>query len=216
MSRPPTAPARPGRRRRKEARPGEILAAGLQEFSSRGFAATRLEDVARRAGVSKATIYLYFRDKEALFLAIIEALIAPTLTEVGESIGSFEGSTRDLLALAITAAHRRIAHSDLRLLLRILIVESAKYPQLAERYHRMVIQRGRRLMAAIVERGIARGEVRPGPAADLPIVIMAPALMSALWQMVFQPHAPVDPEAFLAAHVDLVCNGLLTEPGRAV
>lgn len=197
------------RRRRKEARPAELVAAGLQEFARHGYAATRLEDVARRAGVAKGTIYRYFADKEALFLAAVRTEIAPVFEEIAGSIDTFPGTTRDLLHLLIATVHRQLVGSDLRVLMRVIIAEGERFPALTEHYYDETVSKGRLLLERIVARGIARGEVREGAVADLPLVIVAPAIMAAIWRMTFDRHAPIAAEAFLAAHLDLVFHGLL-------
>jgi len=201
------------RRRRKESRPGELLAAGLAEFAANGYAATRLEDVARRAGVAKGTIYRYFENKEELFLAAMRSHVGTVLDVIAGHVEDFPGTTRDLLGLALTLAHERIVGGDIRVLMRIMIAEGDRFPALTEHYHREAISKGRAILERIVARGVARGEVRPGAAAALPIVIMAPAVMAAVWRMTFERHAPIAPEAFLAAHLDLVLDGLLM-PGE--
>lgn len=199
-------------RRRKEARPTELIDAGLKEFALHGFAGARLEDVARRAGVVKGTIYRYFSDKEALFLAAVRSEITPVFDEIAGFVDAFPGSTRELLQLIIEAIHRQLVNSDLRVLVRIIIAEGERFPVLTELYYRETISKGRALLEQIVARGIERGEVRMGATADLPLVIVAPAIMAAIWRMTFERHAPISSEAFLAAHIDLVLNGLLT-PG---
>src|SRR5829696_939623 len=111
------APTRaPKHRRRKEARPVELIEAGLQEFATHGFAAARLDDVARRAGVVKGTIYRYFPDKEALFLAAVRSRITPVFDEISGFVDAFPGSTRDLLTLILETIHRQLVNSDLRVL----------------------------------------------------------------------------------------------------
>lgn len=202
------------RLRRKEARPKEIIEAGMQEFALRGFAAARLDDVARRAGISKGTIYLYFKDKESLLMAAVEERVAPLIGEVSGFIESFPGSTRDLLRLVIPLLHQRLVQSDLQPLLRILIGEGTNFPTLTSLYYRETVARGRDILERIVARGRQRGEIREGPAADLPLIVMAPAIMSAIWQMIFQRDAYIDPDAFMAAHLDLVLGGILLPEGE--
>lgn len=196
------------RRRRKQARPGEIIEAGLEAFGEAGFAATRLEEVARRAGIAKGTIYLYFDSKESLFEAAMRSRIAPVLDEAGGLIDVFPGSTHDLLRILIGTVYARVVDSDARVLIRIIIAEGGRFPALTELYHREVVSKGRRFLESIVARGLERGEFRPGPAADLPIVLFAPILMAAFWKMVFEPYDPIATERFLAAHLDLIFNGL--------
>jgi AcrR family transcriptional regulator len=205
-----TASGRPPRRRRKEARPAELIRAGLQEFAVHGFTGTRLEDVARRAGVVKGTIYRYFADKEALFLAAVRMEVAPMFSEITGFIDAYPGTTRDLLKVIIGTIHRQLVNSDLRVLIRIIIAEGERFPALTELYYAETVSKGRALLERIVERGIARGEVREGAAARLPLVLIAPALMAAIWRMTFDRHAPISSEAFLEAHIDLVVHGVLT------
>jgi AcrR family transcriptional regulator len=162
------ASERPPRRRRKEARPAELVRAGLEEFALNGFAATRLEDVARRAGVVKGTIYRYFADKEALFLAAVRREVAPVFDEITGFIDAYPGTTHDLLKLLIETVHRQLVNSDLRVLIRIIIAEGERFPALTELYYAETVSKGRALLETIVARGIARGEVREGAAAASP------------------------------------------------
>jgi len=198
------------RRRRKEARPAELVKAGLEEFAVNGFAGTRLDDVARRAGVAKGTIYRYFADKEALFLAAVRTEVAPMFEQIIGFVDGYPGTTRDLLKLIFETIHRQLVNSDLRVLIRIIIAEGERFPTLTELYYTETISKGRALLEQIVARGIARGEVRQGPAANLPLVLVAPALMAAIWRMTFDQYSHISSEAFLDAHIDVVFNGLLT------
>jgi AcrR family transcriptional regulator len=206
----PTGP-KPGakaRRRRKEARPAEIILAGLDEFAEKGFAATRLEDVAARAGVVKGTIYRYFDSKDALFEAALKSRIGPVFDDIEPIIDAFPGSTPDLLRLVIQQVYREMFGPELQVLIRIILTEGSRFPAIAEFYHRESISKGRRLIAKLVRRGVERGEFRDGPASNLPVVIVAPALMAMIWKMTFDAFDPIGVEAFMAAHVDLVLNGL--------
>ncbi len=202
------APDTAKRRRRKEARPAEIIAAGLAEFADRGFAATKLEDVAARAGVVKGTIYRYFDSKEALFEAALKAQIAPVFDEVLGSLDRFPGSTADLLRLVVPTIYRELFGSGIHVLMRIIIAEGGRFPAIAEFYHRESISRGKAILEAIVRRGVERGEFRSGAAADLPMVVIAPAVMAAVWKMTFDRFEPIAIERFMEAHLDLVLNGL--------
>lgn len=203
----PTVP-RKRRQRRKEARPAEIIEAGIAEFATNGFARTRLDDVAKRAGVAKGTIYLYFPDKEALFVSAVRSRVAPLLEQMGQFADGFEGSSADLLENVIRTAHARMLASDLSVLIRILIAEGAAFPQLTEFYYRESISKARALLERIVRRGVKSGEFREGPAARLSMVLMAPVIMAAVWKMTFDRHAPVSPKDFLEAHLDLALGAL--------
>lgn len=197
------------RQRRKDARPAEIIEAGMQEFAEHGFALTKLDDVATRAGIAKATIYRYFESKEALFEATIKSHTGPVFDDVERIIESFPGSSATLIKTVIPQIYRELFSSELHILMRIIIAESSRFPAIAEFYHRESIARGQKLLGLIIQRGIARGEFRDGPVAQLPMIIVAPAIMAAVWKMTFEPIQPIAPEMFLAAHIDLVLNGLL-------
>lgn len=196
------------RRRRKDARPGEIIAAGLLEFAERGFAAARLEDVARRAGIVKGTIYRYFDSKEALFEAALKSRIGPLFEDFGPLVRDFPGPTRELLRIVIETMYRELFGTDLRILVRIIITEGSRFPAISELYYRESVSKGRSLIRTIVKRGVERGEFREGPVTRLPEVLVAPAIMAMIWQTTFDRFDPIGADRFAAAHVDLVLNGL--------
>lgn len=199
----------PRRKRRKEARPGEIIEAGLLEFAKNGYAATRLDDVAKRAGVAKGTIYRYFDDKQALFLAAVQSIATTTFDPLDRFVDEFEGSTQDLLTELFRVVHMKLLHSDLKILMRIVITEGRNFPELSELYYKESISKGQAILKRIIDRGIAANEIRTGALTDLPIVILAPAIMAAIWQMTFEKQQFIEPERFFAAHLDLVFNGLM-------
>ena len=194
--------------RRKEARPAELIEAGLQEFSARGFAGARLEDVARRAGVVKGTIYRYFADKETLFEAAVRSKLEPLLDPMSDLVEGFEGSTRELLLLVLRRIYAKLVDSDVRVLLRIILAEGSQFPELAELYYNASIGRGRPVLNKIVARGVARGEIRADHATLLPLIIVAPALMASMWKMNFERFDPLRTEDFLEAHIELLTRGL--------
>jgi AcrR family transcriptional regulator len=196
------------RRRRKAARPAEILDAGLAEFAEKGFAATRLDDVAIRAGIAKGTIYLYFPSKEALFEAAIRDRLLGVIEGFSASTDGFEGTTEELLRRLLTLLYARVVGSDAAVLLKVMVAEGNRFPGLVTLYHDTVLSRGLTLIRAILARGIARGEVRDGPAARDPRLIVAPAIVAAIWTLVFAPASPLDRNAFLEGHLDLILNGL--------
>lgn len=177
-------PARPGKRwvRRKQARPEEITAAALELFVERGYVATRLEDVAARAGVSKGTVYLYFANKEDLFKAVVrEGLVSP-ITEIRDLIEQDAGSTFDLLALLVRGWWARIGSTRVSGIPKLVLAESGNFPELARFYLSEVVEPGQAVIAGLVRRGIARGEfidIDPDDAARL---IAAPLLLTALWR----------------------------------
>ncbi len=195
--------------RRKDARPAEIIEAGLAEFAEKGFAGARLADVAARAGVVKGTIYRYFDNKEALFQAAVTSRIISTLDNVEELVDGYGGPTDELLKLVLKVIYEKIVASDARVLLRIIIAEGARFPDIPANYYRDSISKGMALIERIVQRGIEQGEFRDSPMSKMPNIIMGPAIFAAVWKMTFEPVAPLDLDAFMEAHVDMALNGLL-------
>ena len=196
-------------RRRKEARPEEILAAALESFAERGFAATRLEDVAARAGVSKGTLYLYFKSKEELFKAVVRATLLPNLERVEALAASFEGPSAPLLErLLLTIAG--VVSSRVGGIPKLVIAEAGNFPDLARFYLEEVVRRGLRLIGAILRRGIERGEFRAVDVDHAVFCVIAPLLIAALWKNSLEAHddAPLDVPALARAHLDLLLRGL--------
>jgi AcrR family transcriptional regulator len=200
--------ARPQQARRKEARPAELIDAGLQEFAERGFAGARLEDVARRAGVVKGTIYRYFADKQALFEAAVRSKLPPFMDPLDGIIDDFAGTTQELVTLVVRQMYEEIVDSDLRILMRVILSEGAQFPELTELYYRASVARGRPLLEKIVARGVRRGEIRPDHAPLLPMMIAAPAIMASVWKMTFERFDPIPTQDFLDAHLELLKRGL--------
>jgi AcrR family transcriptional regulator len=200
--------------RRKEARPAEIVAAALQLFSDRGFAATRLEDVATVAGVSKGTVYLYFESKEQLFEAVVREAIAPNIDRAEAMVDAFEGPTPELLR-ALFELLGTVLETPLTGVMKLLVAESGNFPQLARLYADLVLRRAFRLLERILERGMARGEFRPvDPHTTVPL-IMAPVLLLAMWKHSFGAHTDLvlDRRAVLEAHRENLLLGLSAAPG---
>lgn len=209
----PPPERRPARRRRAPAmdkgeRRRSILDAALAEFSAHGFAGARLDDVARRAGVAKGTLYLYFSDKEALFRGLVEENLSPVLADAGGMVGLFPGTTRELLDLLIELLALRVLDTPAQALVRLMIAEGPRFPELAAYYHREVVVRGLGLIRSIVERGIARGEIDNDIAVRFPLLVIAPAIVAVVWNAMFGAFDPLDARAFLAAHRDLMLRGL--------
>jgi AcrR family transcriptional regulator len=212
QSPPKPKPTRPTRAsRRKDARPAELIEAGLQEFALNGFAATRMEDVATRAGVAKGTIYRYFSDKEALFEATVRATTPEFTNDVHAVIDAFEGTTKELLTYLLTRMYAEVGNGEMRALMRVLLSEIGKFPSLGERYYVGSVARIRPFLEKVVARGVARGEIRPDHPKLLPLLIAAPVIMASVWKMTFEPFDPLATEDLLEAHLHLLLHGLLVE-----
>jgi AcrR family transcriptional regulator len=207
--------SKPRWERRKDARPQELLAAAIDLFVERGFAATRLEDVARRAGVSKGTLYLYYTNKEELFKAVIRESILPFLGEAELSVAEFEGHSADLLREVITNWWRQIGQNKVSGISKLMMAEAGNFPELARFYQEEVVSRGTRMISSMLERGVRRGEFRPVDIAQMTQVLLAPMLMLNAWK--HAAVAPCDcaelqPQAFLDAFLDLAVHGLVLSP----
>lgn len=204
------APTASGRwRRRKEARPGEILAAALDCFAERGFAATRLEDVAQRAGVTKGTLYLYFASKEELFKAVVREAIVANIARSEERIGDASEPASRLLGYLLRgwAAQSETPASAIP---KLIIAEAGNFPDLARFYLDEVIHRGRSLIRRVLRAGIARGEFRTVDVESAVDCVIAPLILAMLWRHSFAAHdRTLDIETLCDTHLQLLCEGLM-------
>jgi AcrR family transcriptional regulator len=180
-----------------------IIAAGLDEFTARGFAATRLDDVAKRAGVAKGTIYLHFEDKEALFQELVRTALVPLIGNL-TAMPAAGGSVREILERFAEAFVRDVAETKRGDIVRLIMAEGTRFPSLADFYFREVVSRGLAGMRKLIEYGIARGEIRNERLADFPQIVVAPAMVAVMWQGLFGRHAPLDAVAMLKVHLDLI------------
>ena len=214
MSTPAHAKNEPRWTRRKEARPEEITAAALELFVERGFAATRLEDVAARAGVSKGTVYLYFANKEDLFKAVVrEGLVSP-IAEMKDFASQYPGSSFALLRMLILGWWEKVGATGMSGIPKLLLGESGNFPELVRFYLAEVVEPGHEVMMAIVKRGIARGEFRKVNAEDAALLIAAPLLQMMLWRSALEPQSTrkMDTARYLEAHMDMLEHGLRAHP----
>jgi AcrR family transcriptional regulator len=207
---PRTKPTTPRWRRRKNARPEEIIAAALEVFADRGFAATKLEDVARRAGVTKGTIYLYFENKDALFKAIVRETIVPVIAKGEEIAQSFTGSARDLFERLVREYWRLVGETSLAAIPKLMMAEAGNFPELARFYYEEVVTRGHKLMAGVLERGMKAGEFRRVNLAVATKLAMAPVMHAVVARRAFAACMPdgFDVGSYLDTHIDLYLHGI--------
>ncbi|PYO70113.1 MAG: TetR family transcriptional regulator [Gemmatimonadetes bacterium] len=202
--------ARPRWQRRKAARPAEIVTAALEVFVERGFAAARLEEVARRAGVTKGTLYLYFKSKEALFKAVVRETIVPVIAQ-GEALAqSFPGTARELVERLVREYWRLVGETDLAGIPKLMMAEAATFPQLTRFYYEEVVARGHRLMAGVIERGIKSGEFRKVDVATAAKLAMSPLMHATVARRAFASCMPegFDVGKYLDTHIDLYLHGI--------
>jgi AcrR family transcriptional regulator len=180
-----------------------IMEAGLDEFVARGFTAARLDDVAKRAGVAKGTIYLYFKDKEALFEELVRTAIVPLIGQLAK-LPPPSGSVRETLEGFATTFIEEVATTRRADIIRLILAEGPRFPAIADFYYREVISRGLAAMRALIELGIQRGEIRNAALAGFPQIVVAPAILGVIWKTLFERHAPLDAIAMLRVHLDLI------------
>ncbi|MDD5335648.1 MAG: TetR/AcrR family transcriptional regulator [Rhodoferax sp.] len=200
------------RERRKDARPGELLAAALDLFVEKGFAATRAEEVAHRAGVSKGTLFLYFASKEELFKAVVRENISGHFPRWNAEFDAFEGSTADMLAYCMRMWWAHDDTTNASGICKLMMSEASNFPELAAFYEHEVIQPGNELIKRILQRGMARGEFRPIDMKYGVYTVLAPMLFLALWKHSLGTCCTADaqlvPEEYIAVQVETILNGL--------
>jgi AcrR family transcriptional regulator len=199
--------------RRKDARPQELLAAALKLFVERGFAATRLDDIAKSAGVSKGTLYLYFSSKEELFKTMVRETIVPMIGQAEEMVSQFGGTSAELFRAVITNWWQVMGNSDLAGLCKLMVAEANNFPELAQFYNDEVIARSDKMIVSMLERGIARGEIRPLSLEMAPQILIAPIIM-----MMISKHSflackveEAQTDQFIEQYIDIVLRGVLAE-----
>ncbi len=212
ISKPTSTDVQTRRTRRKDARPAELLAAALDLFVEKGFAATRVEEVAQRAGVSKGTLFLYFASKEDLFKAVVRENISGRFAEWNEEFDRFEGNAADMLRYCLFSWWERIGSTKASGIPKLMMSEARNFPELATFYQHEVMQPGSALVERILKRGITRGEFRP---MDLPYavyLVLAPLLFLAMWKhspsnFCGSGDTPLVPEKYLTAQLDMLLHG---------
>jgi len=209
-------PAPHKRERRKEARPGELLDAALSLFVEKGYAATKVEEVAQRAGVSKGTLFLYFSSKEELFKAVVRQNISGKFSEFHAALDEFEGSTADLLRIFVHAWWDRIAASQGAGIIKLMVSEGAQFPELADFYRVEVVEPGSQLIRRVLARGTQRNEFRLLDPNYGFYAVLAPIMFVALWKNA--PHLSgadglsMNVSKYLDMQIDILLCGLSLQP----
>jgi AcrR family transcriptional regulator len=200
--------------RRKDARPAELAAAALALFVERGYAATRLEDVARRAGVSKGTLYLYFDSKEALFKAVVREGVLPALERGERMLEEHRGSAAGLLRELLHGWWEQVGDTSFGGLPKLMISECRNFPELGRFYYEEVISRGYRLIGQVIERGMRTGEFRRLDPDHVTRLVVAPMVLLAIHRHSFDfcDSHRLDPQRYLDDHLDLLLGGLVQSP----
>ena len=200
-----TAGAEPRKRRSAtpEARRAAILDAALEEFTARGYEGARLDDVAKRAGIAKGTIYLYFADKEALFQDLVRSMVNPVLGTL-EHMREVDIPARMLVEGMLNTFVREILGTRRKDVVRLILTEGTRFPAIAEFYHREVIARVLAIMRPILRRAAERGELPNDSLARFPQLIIAPGLVAIMWNALFEKYEPLDVPEMIRAHIGIL------------
>ena len=203
-------------RRRKADRPGEIVAAAMAVFAEKGFAAAKLDDIARRAGVSKGAVYLYFETKEDVFRAVVTQAIAPNVGAVKAMIAAHEGPLADLLRGVVAHVAGMVETTPIGGVLKMVVGEARNFPELARVWHDELVSKALGAITAAIAGAQARGEVRPGDPRAYAVQLISPMLVGVLWRETFVPigAAPFDLPALMRQHVETLLGGMLTKEAR--
>ena len=198
--------------RRKDARPGELLDAALDLFVAKGYAATRAEEVAAKAGVSKGTLFLYFKSKEELFEAVVRENISSVITQGAAELESFQGSTAELLRYVMFEWWNRLGSAKASGITKLVMAEASNFPAIAAFYQEAVVKPGHQLIRAILQRGIDRGEFRTLNMDYAVYSVIAPLMFLTLWRHSIGPcgaDMPLDPDDFISSQADIMVRGIL-------
>src|ERR1700754_3950287 len=197
-------------RRRPEARPAEILAAALEVFAERGFHSARLEEVAKKAGVSKGALYLYFETKADLFRAVVKDAISPNI-ERTKALASADVPFEQAARMGVGMLARTVV-SDRRIsgVVKLVIAESRNHPELAAIWHETVVEPGVALMSGLIAKAQARGEIRPGDPRNYAFGLMGPMILTMVWRETFEPGGatPIDVVKLVDQHLDTILRGM--------
>ena len=207
---------RPKFQRRAEDRPREICAAALEVFAEKGFAAAKLDEIAKRAGVSKGTLYLYFKDKEELFRAVVRDAVSPNIDAVKQAVAAADLPFADLVGIFFARFADVATRVPLGAVVKMVIGESGNFPELARVWHDQVVSKALTMLAALIERAQLKGEVRAGDPRLHAFTLMGPMLMGVIYREVIEPAGgePVRLEALARQHAETVLAGLLVEKAR--
>lgn len=200
--------------RRKQARPAELVAAALALFVERGFAGTRLDDVAARAGVSKGTLYLYFENKEDLFKAVVRDNVVVRISRARDEVSAYDGPSADLLRYLVVTWWKDFGSTTAGGLAKLMMAESGNFPAITRFFLDEVIEPWHRVLGAVIARGVARREFRAVDVETFVNVMTAPMVMLSLWTRSFGPCSarPIEPDRYIETLLDTVLTSLQAAP----
>jgi AcrR family transcriptional regulator len=197
----------PRYQRRKEDRPAEITAAAFSTFVEKGYAGTRVEEVAKRAGVSKGLLYLYFKTKEELFKSVVKNFVVPRLDELETAVASSDLGAEDFFRGPFVSFANKIARSPVAKIVRLLVAEGPKHPDLLQFYWDNVVSRGIAAIQSVIDKGVQSGEFRRSPATEQPLLFVMPVVFSVIFRLLFAEQE-VDTDRLIETQVDILVAAL--------
>ncbi len=197
----------PKYQRRKEDRPQEIADAAFAAFAEKGYAATRIDDVAKRAGVSKGLTYLYYKTKEDLFKAVVRNVVVRRVDALIASLETSELTSEEFIRGPLLSFMKKVPGSPIAIVIRLLIAEGPRHPDLVDYYYENVVAKGLAAITRFIKRGVERGELKPEALDHQPHLFLAPMMMSMVWRLVFADK-PLDTDALMESQVDLLLTQL--------
>jgi AcrR family transcriptional regulator len=196
-------PDQPKYQRRKEDRPQEITEAAFEVFAEKGYAAARVEEVARRAGVSKGLTYLYFKTKEELFKAVVKSVVVRRVDALVEAVDTTELSSEDFIRGPLLDFMKHVPGSPIAIVIKLLVAEGARHPDLVDYYWENVVSKGLTSISRFIDRGVERGEFRQTAVNDVPQVVLAPMMLSMIWRLVFAKRE-LDTDKLMETQIDML------------
>jgi AcrR family transcriptional regulator len=197
----------PRYQRRKQDRPQEITDAALAAFAEKGYAATRVDDVAKRAGVSKGLLYLYFKTKEELFKAVVRSFVVPRIDALTEVIDSSELSSEEFLRGPFLDFVKTLPGSPISVVIRLMIAEGPKHRDLVQFYWDNVVSRGLGTISELLQRGVQTGEFRKSAVSEQPHLFIMPVLFSVVFRFLFKTQT-MDTNRLIETQIDLLIADL--------
>ena len=198
----------PRYQRRKEDRPAEITAAAMHTFAEKGFAATKVADVAKRAGVSKGLLYLYFKTKEDLFKAVVRSFVVPMIDNLTDTVENTDLGAEEFIRGPLLSFAKTVPNSPAKFLVRLLVAEGPKHPDLVAWYWENVVSKGIAAIKTVVAKGVEAGEFRPNAFTKIPHIFATPVVFSVLWKILFDEHDNLDTDKLIDEHFELILNSI--------
>lgn len=195
--------------RRKESRPSEIIEAAFDLFAEKGFSATKMDEIARKAGISKGSLYNYFKSKEAIFEAVVTEDIIPIIDQVEEAVIVGQETPEETIRCLVNGLIAHTQGTRLEIIPKLIVSESGNFPDLTKFYVDQVIKRVRNIVERVIQKGIEQRvfiECNPRVTARL---LLAPIIQAQLWTYTLKPFDDAhDSELYIDTHLKIFLHGI--------